>query len=464
MEDIGATSFTVAEAIVELVANSIDARVEAEPLVVMVQIDVAGDSLSVVDDGRGMSADILAEAVRLGVKMDKITKTKADRKGMFGLGMKTACASLGRYWAVYTRPEDTAEEHFVEFDLEQFRKNAGNKGFEWKVSVRSGPLDRRGPLADRKHGTAVIVKKLRDRAPMVGPVLARLGEAYKPHLDNGDQIIVNGDPASPREPQFIEGSRHEIDLYLGSDDEYHISGWVALDKKIHNDQDFGLNLYRKNQLVESWNKDWFPVHLMTSRILGDVNLDFVPTNFNKKGFQTQSVEWKLATNAMKEFLKPVVRASREMSRGRKDAGRFARAVEGLERALGKAGEVSSGGGPGDKGASFPDVVSEPAEDYIDVEAEVLVLGNEKIRLSFVVEEFQSDVTPWGYIFDDATLELQAVVNSNSRLFLKVRDEGFLGALALADSVASFLMERKTFESSKAREIRDRWLYLSLPSN
>jgi hypothetical protein len=45
--------------------------------------------------------------------------------------------------------------------------------------------------------------------------------------------------------------------------------------------------------VESWNKDWFKVHLMTSRIIGEVHLDFVQANFHKQGFEKTTPEWKL---------------------------------------------------------------------------------------------------------------------------------------------------------------------------
>src|SRR6267143_786109 len=89
MEDIGATSFTVAEAVVELVANCLDARVPGSGL--RVDIGIAPEEIRVVDDASGMSEEILAEAVRLGVKMDMITGRKEEKKGMFGLGMKTAC-------------------------------------------------------------------------------------------------------------------------------------------------------------------------------------------------------------------------------------------------------------------------------------------------------------------------------------------------------------------------------------
>ena len=101
MEDIGATSFTVAEAIVELVANSLDARPEDDRKL-NVDVKVSGDEVSVVDDAKGRNWTDSKEAVRLGVKMDALVGTSGTPlKGKFGLGMKTASASLGgRNWTV----------------------------------------------------------------------------------------------------------------------------------------------------------------------------------------------------------------------------------------------------------------------------------------------------------------------------------------------------------------------------
>jgi hypothetical protein len=457
MEDIGATSFTVAQAVVELVANSIDARLDDDsPMTV--EVTVSPSEIAIVDDASGMDLNTLAEAVRLGVKMDAIRGATRARKGMFGLGLKTAAASLGSNWSITTRPTEGNAEFAVEFDLADYRRSSGTRDFDWAVEIEERKPDSNGPLGDCEHGTAVIIRQLRGRNPMAGPVLEALGSAYKPHLQRGDAIIVNGDAATPPEYAFIEGTRKEIDLALGPSGEYQITGWVALDRQTHNRGDYGFNLYRQEQLVEAWNKDWFPPHLMTSRIIGEANLDFVDVNFNKKGFQTQTPEWKLAVEAMKEFLKPIVRASREVSRGRNDRGKYARAVEGLNAAMDKAPHLGD--------ATITDEPVPEADQAspgagVGVQPKVLNLADGQVHLSYVVEEFSSEQTPWDYLFDDAASELQAVLNANSRLFTVVKDEKFLGTLAIADSVTRFLVDKRQLSAADAREIRDRWMYVAL---
>lgn len=462
MEDIGAASFTVAEAIVELVANSMDAKVEGSPIEVDIFIDP--EEIRVLDDARGMEQDVLAQAVRLGVKMDHEGDSSDGRKGMFGLGMKTACASLGQRWSVTTRPIEGDKEYFVEFDLREWTGRAGDPDFEWSIEIEEREPDEDGVLGRRDHGTAIVVKELRDYNPLAGPVLEKLGRAYKGHLEGDDTIKVNGDTARPPEYDFIEGSKVEIDTTCGDDDEYQIYGWVALDKKTHNDDYFGLNLYRKGQLIEAWNKDWFKVHLMTSRIIGEIHLDFVPPNFYKRGFERQSDEWKLAKEEMKEVLEPVVKASREASRG-KEKNKFRKAARGLQKAMGNTDAVPEGddddetdGGEGQtKGGEERDDDDDDDED-VQVEEKTIVVDGIDIQLSYEMAEVPDEQLPWDYIYDDTTDELQAILNTGSRLLAESTDHETLGILALADCIASFLTDEMNYEPAEARRIRNRWLY------
>lgn len=470
MEDIGLTSFTVPEAIIELVANSIDARVylndgnpeeiEGQPL--QIEIYVSPEEIRVIDDGLGMTKDVLKEAVRLGVKMDAITSRTTARKGMFGLGMKTACASLGRHWSVITRPRGGDTQFSVEFDLTEWRRNAGNRDFKWVVTIDEAD-PQGGPLADRPHGTAIVVRNLRDQDPLAGAVLDKVGQAYKPHIESGDSIRVNGEEARSPDYAFIPESYQDIDIVVDEEQGHRVRGWVALDSKTHNDGSYGLNLYRENQLLESWNKSWFRAHLMTSRIIGEAHLDFVPANFYKKGFRTESQEWRLASSHMKAFLKPLARASQDMARNKKDSTRVARALQGLNMAMGKVTDVSPGDvesstdGPGGNSST-----ENEAPVGVLVEEHVLVLEDgEKVSLTHLIEDLDSEETPWDYLFDSKSQELQAIVNSSSRLFNTIKDEQFLGMLALADSVAHFLMAERGFTATKAREIRNRWLFLAV---
>jgi hypothetical protein len=471
MEDIGATSFTLAQAIVELVANSIDARpldsqgLPARPL--NIEIGVDPDEVSVVDDAVGMTEEALAAAVRLGVKMQDILGRK-KRKGMYGLGLKTAAASIGRYWSVLTRPEGDTKDYFLEFDLESFAKPGTKNVGEWTVDIEERPRAKGTLLGSRSSGTAIEIRKLRDKAPMAGAVLRLVGDAYKPHIDAGDVITVNGDPATPTDYHFLDDSRVLINEVVGSPShKRRVTGWVALDAQTHNDGQYGFNLYRNNQLIETWDKSWFSAHLMTSRIIGEAHLDFMPVNFNKQGFQTQSAEWRETRDHMTDWLRPVVQASREASRGRGDETKHRRAIIGMKRALNATGQVPSyeSGEEGKRAEDTAPVAAASQQARDAVFADRIVIDGHEIVPSSIIEDLGSEVTPWDYIaapFDgDKRTEVQAVLNSGSLLFTHASDQESLGILAVADCVTRYLVERRNFPAAQARGLRDQWIHLAV---
>lgn len=69
METIGATNQKSAEAIGELVANSIDARIEGEK--VNITVELRPNKIVIIDDGKGMNGDVLEKAVCIAEDMSK---------------------------------------------------------------------------------------------------------------------------------------------------------------------------------------------------------------------------------------------------------------------------------------------------------------------------------------------------------------------------------------------------------
>lgn len=467
MEKIGATNFTLAEAVVELIANSLDARrheSDQTPLPVHVDITVSPKKVEVIDDATGMTEEVLSAALKLGVQMDKVIGKK-KRKGMYGLGLKTAAASIGRTWAVYTRPSNGNVEYHVEFNLQEYAQRG-----EWTIDIFSSQPAKTSPLGSRKCGTAVVISELRDENPSPGSVLDLVGQAYKPHINDGDVITVNGSKAKAEEPDLADRTiRFDEEVRPG----WRIRGYVALDKKTHNDGLYGFHLYRENQLIQSWDKSWIPAHLMTSRIIGEAHLDYMPVNFNKQGFKKQSEEWVLTTEFMKEHLKPMVRASREASRGRSDDYKEKRAIEGMKRAYNVIvdGALSDPIRPETPGGKVCDPVGgdavvpsgKPVGDAVTHEH--LFVNGKTVVPTFEAVDYGSEVTPWDYLFsefdDGARIEVKAVLNTSSTLFGESKDEVVLGVLAQADCVTRCLMEHLGVPSQDARALRDRWIHLAI---
>ncbi len=186
--DIGEANYEVPQAISELIANSMDARYLEEKVEIQVFID--DGEISIIDNGIGMTENILAEALRLAAQMDTVTGNTKARKGMYGLGLKAACASLGKHWNIVTRPEGDPNQYSVEIDLVDWLKKKDRKN--WEVEVKSEKFEKgKGPIGDRTHGTAITITKLKENFVMVTAVTEKLGMAYKPHLEFGDSIFVN---------------------------------------------------------------------------------------------------------------------------------------------------------------------------------------------------------------------------------------------------------------------------------
>ena len=123
--DIGEANYEVPQAISELIANSMDARYLDEKVKIEVFID--DNEISIIDNGIGMTENILAEALRLAAQMDTVTGNTKARKGMYGLGLKAACASLGKHWNIVTRPEGDTNQYSVEIDLVDWLKKKDRK-------------------------------------------------------------------------------------------------------------------------------------------------------------------------------------------------------------------------------------------------------------------------------------------------------------------------------------------------
>jgi len=86
---LGRTGYRTEQAVAELIDNSIDARLDGKTGI-EVRLDFRMGRITVSDDGRGMGAKALADAFTIAKETDK------TGLGRFGMGMKSACSSLGR--------------------------------------------------------------------------------------------------------------------------------------------------------------------------------------------------------------------------------------------------------------------------------------------------------------------------------------------------------------------------------
>jgi hypothetical protein len=457
--DIGEANYEVPEAISELIANSMDARYEDEKLVI--DVSITDEEIKIIDDGKGMSQEVLGEALRLAAQMDKFTGNTKPRKGMYGLGLKAACASLGKHWEIVTRENKDKYQYTVRIDLKEWLKKS-DRG-SWQVVVEKQEFKKdKGPIGHLDHGTAIVITDLKEQFHMIAAVADRLGMAYKPHLETGDLIRVNTHEVVPKKFTLVEDRKYEINLDVNG---HKVTGWYGLDIKTHNSGDYGINIYRQGQLVEPWNKDFIRAHLMSSRVVGEIDLPFVAANFHKKGFNKTTEEWRLVKKILTSELKHVVKASGQMAQNKKDSLRQAKAIQGLDAALGLiSSEDQDFDGVKDNNS---EIVNRENTNQVNQKNSVtgnfqsITIDGENISLSYVFESLKQTTIPWDFIYDEETKDLQAVINTDSRIYNLNTDEKFIAILALAEAVMSFSIKHKSFSYSKAKEQRDNWLHMAM---
>lgn len=474
METIGATNQSVPEAIGELVANCFDARIGDNK--VNIVIDLRNDEIKVIDDGKGMTFNVLEKAVCIAEDMSKHIERGEGAKGHFGMGFKTSCSTLGRFYEIYTKSELEDREYHVAFNIDDYSSRPTNAD-AWDVEIEDSEEFENSPIRDFSHGTAFVIKGLKDKNVYFGAIYDYLGEAFKGHLETGDTIkFVKSEgeeiDAIPKIYSFLKDTRIEIDetfSYVeddGTEVMCNINGWMAIDKVTHNNGCYGFNIYRNNQLLEKWNKDWFSAHLMTSRIIGEVNMDFLESTFYKQGTQ-QSLKWILASAHMKEYLKRFVKATREISRKGNinnptllkkivrtlnedyDTGREIKQIDDNH------GEAQSNSG------KKKDGINDRIKGYVKEES-LLLDDYGEIVISYIEKEIGADF-PYDYIFSDdrygeeENSELQVIVIKNHPLWQKKIDSDLRMILVTADSIYRVLVEKLSFNPSDALKIRNDWI-------
>lgn len=478
MDDIGAGNLAVHEAIGEIVANSFDARIDTEGTKLEVVIDTSTTRVAIIDNARGISVGEIEKALTLSDKR----QTRADHeKGKYGWGLKASSSTIGFNIEISTRPAGEDYEIFFKFPIRQLR----DKKVTWKdLSAIQQPYKIDGPLEDRKHGTAIVITDLRHSGFNHGDLDRHLRFTYAPHLKNGDSIMLNGLSLEPWEPIVIDSMRHEISKTFGKNDEFKVTGWIGVGKT-QSSGEYGLNIYRKSQLVEAWNKEAFTSkHQMTSRVVGQIEADFVPTNFNKKGFNKESTEWKELMRLLREEIGPFLNASRHLSRDKaKDMrvkvreaseqlakqlaliegwivtkpGNWPKALDAVDDETGDDKNPDDTDGKDDELPDLDEVTDESGITTDDFPNAFTLEGIGKIELSLRTEPLGDSDEHWSYMQGEG--KLLAVLNSDSPLTDKFSGDalGVIQAIATAEAVQEFLVTVHGFNPSDARRVRNQYL-------
>jgi hypothetical protein len=284
LRDIG---YDFPGAVADLVDNSVMAG--ATRVDVAIEFDGVESSVSVADDGSGMTANGLVEALRYGSRRSYV---RGDL-GRYGLGLKTASLSQCRSVSVVSRsalPGCRAVSRMLDLDLIA-------EWDEWLVvdPIRDPVIERARRALDEGPGTVVVWRKLDrvlpEKRPQGGWAKRRmdnlavktaehLGIVFHRYIEGAALqslvITVNGDkvqpwnPFAPSEPTLITLAPQRFEVAVGSfsgkatlrryvlpaRDQFSSPGeFERLSGPLNWNRQQGIYIYRANRLVQwgGWN-------------------------------------------------------------------------------------------------------------------------------------------------------------------------------------------------------------------
>jgi hypothetical protein len=221
LRDIG---YDFPSAVADIVDNSIMA--DASRVEILIEFDGTDSVVSIADDGCGMTANGLIEALRYGSRRNY----SREDLGRYGLGLKTASLSQCRSVTVVTRngrPSGRMAVRTLDLDLIA-------EWDEWLIiePSRDAEVERAREWLAETAGTVVIWRKLdrvlpekrpeggwarRRLTAMAAKTVEHLGIVFHRFLeDNGDRglvITVNGEKVEPWNP-FAPGEAGRTELPL----------------------------------------------------------------------------------------------------------------------------------------------------------------------------------------------------------------------------------------------------------
>lgn len=179
----------------ELIDNAVDGFLNAgrvgEPIqdarvdVILPVADMEGAQVRIIDNGMGMTPEVLQKAVSAGWSGNN----PIDNLGLFGMGFNIATARLGSVTEVWSTRRGDPEWHGMEIDFDRLRRQR---------HFRTAHL-RRPKAEPDQHGTEVTVKRLKveqrrwlARAANQTSLRKRLSQTYSSMLrQNGIPISFN---------------------------------------------------------------------------------------------------------------------------------------------------------------------------------------------------------------------------------------------------------------------------------
>jgi Histidine kinase-, DNA gyrase B-, and HSP90-like ATPase len=309
--------------------------------------------MRVTDNGPGMAPEFLEDALRAGFSAND----SADKLGLFGMGFNVATARLGSRTEVWTTRHDDDSWSGVRIDFDEME---ASRSFQ-VPSLRRPKLSSE---ADAHGTQVVISKLDQERALYLRSggglhsTRGKLSRVYNKIMrEIGLEVVVVGTPLVSRpfchwgRTRFVEtkGELGRVPAFIGIDEDLgarpycedcwiwlspsdevcpvcgkrdrirmrdrKVTGWLGVQRFFDHD-DYGVDLVRNGRVIEERSKVFFqwrdpetdeavaeyPLEQTHwgGRIVGELNLDFVPlASHQKDAFDKSSAEWRLAAKVVR---------------------------------------------------------------------------------------------------------------------------------------------------------------------
>jgi len=278
-------------AIMELIDNSIAARIPGKPL--GIRILLGKDKISVTDrNGKAMGIPELRNSLIWG------ESEGTDVTRFYGQGGKSAMGYLGKDVHIFSTPPS------LEATYEIFLEDFANR---WKENLPPVNVSPRDPVF--QMATVSIVMSPPNVKVNKRRLIRKISSHYAPILERGEvEIDVRSTEGTAGERVKAEKLQGELVEEFEEETNFGlVTGWIGL-KKEGTAVRGGIRCYRGDvgRLIEEHQTFGFEekADVNTDRLIGKVDNDFVPFVRDKVGFQKGTPEWEAFAEVMRRRIEP----------------------------------------------------------------------------------------------------------------------------------------------------------------
>lgn len=341
--------------VAELVDNAVDGFLKesragssiagAKVDVHLPQADAPAATLRIIDNGPGMTPDMLERAVRAGWSGNN----PIDSLGLFGMGFNIATARLGSVTEVWTTRKGEREWHGLLIDFDKLRQQrhfrtprlsrakADSEQHGTEITIKQLKPEQRKWLAKNANQTAMRKRLAQAYSSMLRPRGTPISfELYLNHkrvearrhcLWNEDRLVPG--PGGTTVPAVIRINHPLaerlycincmswlVDAEVGGScphcetvnsvvkRERKVTGWLGIQRYL-DQSEFGIDFIRKGRKIEIGNKDLFswndgesdereyPIDDQRNRgrIVGEIHIDHCRVSYAKDRFDRADPTW-----------------------------------------------------------------------------------------------------------------------------------------------------------------------------